>query len=192
MSIPLRRSGIVGGVVLGATALIAVTSGLAGAQEPPEESIGVTPSSGAPGTSITVTGTGCDGTEVALLLLNGDIVVDDATAAPDGEDGSWAGTLTVPGDAVDGAELGITADCFGGTVAYEDGFFLVVVVEPPTTSSTAPTTSTTLANPGAPTPPGDQPGPTATTQPAAPGGGSANPPAAPPATPVVAQPSFTG
>lgn len=191
MSIPLRRSGIVGGVVLGATALIAVTNGLASAQEPPEESIGVTPSSGAPGTSITVTGTGCDGTEVALLLLNGDIVVDDATATPDAEDGSWAGTLDVPEDAVDGAELGITADCFGGTVAYEDGFFLVVVVPPDTTPTTDQPEPTT-PRPPSPDAPGDQPAPTATTQPAPTGGGLANPPAAPPARPVVAQPSFTG
>lgn len=193
MTIRLRRSGIVGGVVLGGSALIALTTGMAEAQEPPVEDISVSPASGGPGTLITVSGAGCEGTEVVLFLLDGPTAVDEDSVTP-GATGSWQGTLTVPADAEDDDQLAITADCFGGDVEYEDGFFVVEITEPPTTTTTttAPTTSTTApGSPGSPGGPGGQPGTTVTTQ-APPAGAPVRPTPAPPARPVVAQPSFTG
>jgi hypothetical protein len=206
MRIRVRRVGAVavGGVALGAGSVVAL-GGLAGAQTP--DDISVAPSSGAPGTTITVSGAGCLGDEVALLLLDGDATLDDGTAIPDDE-GSWSGTLEVPGDFEEPTELAITASCLGGDIVYDDGVFLVDPPDEgpdptsPTTSSstTTPPTSDTPGDPGAPGDGGDTPGGATggddggdTTPTTAAGSGpdtQMTPP--PPPEPVVTQPSFAG
>jgi hypothetical protein len=207
MRIRVRRVGAVavGGVALGAGSVVAL-GGLAGAQTPND--ISVAPSSGAPGTTITVSGAGCLGDEVALLLLDGDATLDDGTAIPDDE-GSWSGTLEVPGDFEEPTELAITASCLGGDIVYDDAVFLVDPPDEdpePTTPTTTPTTTPpTSGTPGGPGAPGDGGGaPGGDTGDTGGGGGDTTPTTAagsgpdtqmtppPPPEPVVTQPSYAG
>ena len=188
----LRRRGVIGGAGLGVVAVVAASAAMAGAQTP---SIAVTPDSGPTGTTISVSGDGCTGTEVALGLLEGSDTLDLGSATP-GPDGDWSGTLTVPDDdALFGAELTITADCLGGDVVYPAGSFGVDDPTPPsttssTTSTSTSTSTTTTSAPQSPgtTAPGPEPTttapPTTTTVPA--------PPTPPPANPVETNPDFAG
>jgi cell division septation protein DedD len=197
MSFQLRRGGVIGGASVGALALVTVGAGLAGAQA--TGSISVSPGTGAPGTTISVSGDGCHGTSVALLLV-GDGTVDDGSASPDG-DGAWSGTLVADEELVDpGDTLTITANCLGGDVNYESGTFQVTGTSPTTTlpsttttstTTTAPPATTTTTEPGPGDPDPTEPPPASTTtQPAPPA--PAPVPAPAPAAPVEDQPDYAG
>jgi len=195
MSKRLRHAGGVSAVAAGVlVAVVAVIlgGGMADAQE--GLPIQVAPSSGEPGTVITVSGEGCVGTEVALTLQNGGPIAS-GSATPN-EAGAWSGTIEVPAG-VSAGTLTVLAQCFGGgEVVYSPGSF--TVTEPTTTTSSTTTTTTTTPS-----------STTSTTAPSTPGPGRAGPPSAeapaappaqaglevalmPPATPVVAEPVLTG
>ena len=194
MSFQLRRGGVVGGASLGVVAVVAASAALASAQAPGLP-LTIAPDSGPTGTSISVSGDGCLGQEVALRLLEGSDTLD-LTSAPRGPEGDWTGTLTVPDDDDDlfGAQLTITADCLGGEADYEPGSFSVDDPTPPTTttSTTSTTTSTTTSptttvpqSPGPSPTPSPTPTPPATTPPV-------TTPPPPPADPVTTSPDFAG
>jgi hypothetical protein len=194
MSFQLRRGGVLGGASVGALAVVALGAGMAGAQE--VLPIGVSPSSGPAGTAITVTGSGCEGDSVVLLLLDGSTTLDDETTEP-GADGSWSGTLLVDDGVEGGSTLSITADCLGGEVEYSDGSFSVSGVSPttlPTTTTTTttvpPATTTTTVAPGGPDP--TTPGPDPTDPPSPTTTAPAPTPAPPPAAPVEGPPDYAG
>lgn len=183
MSIRLLRFGVVAGVVFGTATIVTA----AGAQVAP---IGIEPTSGPPGTTITASGSGCDGTEVAVRLLLGDDTLDLDTVSPTA--GAWSGTLTVPDDdGLGGAELSVTAACIDGTTAYGPASFSVDDVAPTTTLSTTTTTTTTQPTTTTTSRPGS-PGPSSTTTTSPPTSTTQRPPTRTPATPVTRSPSFAG
>ena len=193
MSFQLRRGGVVGGASLGVVAVVAASAALASAQVPGLP-LTIAPDSGPTGTSISVSGDGCTGTEVALVLEDSDtLALGSATPGPGGD---WTGTLAVPDDDDDlfGAQLTITADCLGGDADYEPGSFSVDDPTPPTTTtSTTSTTTSTTTSPTttAPQSPGPSPTPSPTPTPPATTPPVTTPPP-PPADPVAAEPDFAG
>ncbi|HMG40032.1 MAG TPA: hypothetical protein VK611_01845 [Acidimicrobiales bacterium] len=194
MSFQLRRGGVVGGASLGVVAVVAASAALASAQVPGLP-LTIAPGSGPTDTSISVSGDGCLGQEVALRLLEGSDTLD-LTSAPRGTEGDWTGTLAVPDDDDDlfGAQLTITADCLGGDADYEPGSFSVDDPTPPTTTtSTTSTTTSTTTSPTttAPQSPGPSPTPSPTPTPPATTPPVTTPPP-PPADPVAAEPDFAG
>jgi len=196
MSFQLRRGGVVGGASLGVVAVVAASAALASAQVPGLP-LTIAPGSGPRQPSISVSGDGCLGQEVALRLLEGSDTLD-LTSAPRGTEGDWTGTLAVPDDDdLFGAQLTITADCLGGDADYEPGSFSVDDPTPPTTTtSTTSTTSTTTSTTTSPTTtapqsPGPSPTPSPTPTPPATTPPVTTPPP-PPADPVAAEPDFAG
>jgi hypothetical protein len=197
MPIRLRPSSAVGGVAAGAFALASFGTGLAGAQTG-EEEISITPSSGPPGTAISVTGSGCTG-EVTALLLQDQTTIDSDTLLD--VDGDWEASLTVPADEeLRGWQLDVTASCIGlDPPDYGSATFVVDSGTPPTTDPTTPPTSPpTTQGPSAPPdgPPVGAPGGDATVTTASPATattvasrGSRSMPAA---RPVAGQPNYTG
>lgn len=182
MSSRLLRCGVVAGVVLGSATVVTA----AGAQVAP---IGVEPTSGPPGTTITASGSDCDGTEVAVRLLLGDDTLDLDTVAPTA--GAWIGTLEVPDDdSLGGADLAVTADCIGGTTAYGPASFSVDDVDPTTTTTS--TTTTTTTQPTTTTSRPGSPGPSSTTTTTRPTPTTQAPSPRTPAAPVTKSPSFAG
>ncbi|HEY8547632.1 MAG TPA: hypothetical protein VIL36_21365 [Acidimicrobiales bacterium] len=203
MSFQLRRGGVIGGAAVGALALVTVGAGLASAQV--GSPISVSPGSGEPGTTITVSGSGCDGDAVSLLLSGNNGTVDVDTASVDASQ-SWTGQLVADDSLVDlGETLTITADCLGGTIEYDTGVFEVIGV-PPTTDTTAPpvtdpptteppVTEPPVTEPPVTAPPSDDPGPDPTApDPTAPAGpdAPAPTPAPEPAAPVTDTPDYAG
>jgi hypothetical protein len=207
-----RWRGLVAG---GATLVLLTTFGQSetGAQT---FEIQVTPASGPPGTTITVSGTGCPPDAILLqdpeldtdehaqawfvdLDANEAIVSEFFTAPLAGADGAWSVDVVVP-DVPLGTVLGIRTQCTGDSAfTVGSASFGVEAVQPP------PPTTATTSPPSAPPPPPAPPA--ASTPPAAsaslPASGSGSGAAtggdlgsaaiAPVATPVLdAQPSFTG
>ena len=83
----------------------------------PQDTMAIDPTSGPPGTEVSVTGTGCvtkgDVEVVVDLLDTSDEVQDSETVEPtfDGFSGDWEATLTVPADTTDFGEWTVEAVC---------------------------------------------------------------------------------
>jgi hypothetical protein len=146
-------------------AFLRLIAGGASAQTP-ERTLTVTPSSGPPGTTLTVSGTDCsivppdpdtDGPEqvlVQLLAPDGTTVAE--TTTPAAPDGTWSTQITAPETTTLGAALTVSGNCQGdSSFSYGSSTFGVEAVQGP-----GPTTTTTSAatSPG-PTPPQRTPRP---------------------------------
>jgi len=174
-----------------AAALLGTTP--AGAQSRVEPTMAVTPTSGPIGTSITVTGTGCEGPDVRLELFVGSLLtVDglvDVGTTETNPDGTWTSELRVWKEHFDystGETLGPVVPGSGYFVHAECGQFLddpdeywrmvsgydIVPFEVTASSDAAPTAPTTEPARS------DRPG-------------AGPPPVALPATPVKATPNYT-
>lgn len=82
-----------------------------------QDTMAIDPTSGPPGTEISVVGTGCvtkgDVEVVVELLDTSDVVQDSTTVEPsfEGFSGDWEATLTVPADTTDFGEWTVTGLC---------------------------------------------------------------------------------
>lgn len=185
--------------------------GGAGAQTP-EVTMTVDPASGPPGTTLTVSGTGCsivppdpstDGPEqvfVQLLAADGTPVAD--TTTPAETDGTWSTQITVPESIADGEQLTVSAICQGDSaITYGSSTFGVESVQPPgtttTTGAATPPGSTTTTYAGT-SPGSSSPGSSPTGSPAGAAPTSSDEgsqlvvPTAEPATPTGSDPEYTG
>ena len=166
------------GVGIAAAVLVVISTGPAQGQS---GSFNSSPSSGRPGTTITVSSNATcpppEGAEdpfvvVGLLDEVDDAIVEEAFDVSDS--GTWSGTFTVPDDAEDGT-YAVAAECFpdedsDAYYAYADNRF--TVGDPPPTTTTAPAPGGRLPSTG------DE--------------DALGRPEAAPAQAVVAQPRFTG
>jgi hypothetical protein len=142
------------------------------------------PTSGPPGTHVTVSGTGCS---PGLTLSSSDFV---AVAAPTfgltvqrpvEADGSWHGTFKVPSDAVAG-------DASVAAVCVTDGLPALTTLYTPQMFTVTTTSQTTTSQPPPPTTGGTTPG---TTPKPGPGGSTPTTRGGPPDTGGGAEPSTT-
>jgi hypothetical protein len=173
----MRGEAGVAAVVMAAATLIGVGPTAAQEGDEPIERLDVSPTSGPPGTVITVHGENCISTipgspmEIVDIVLLGDSA--EAFVAVthfDIHDGAWTGRLTVPAQADPDDAFVLTVTCNG--LGPEDNHIVDFTYEPVDFDVTAPATTVPT------TPPTTAPTPA--------------PAPAPPAAPIVAQPSFTG
>jgi hypothetical protein len=187
----MRHRHVAGVATAALMTFVALAGGSAGAQEEPGEfaPLTVDPTSGPPGTVISVSGDGCATEDPALIpvafgfmfRLDDELTEDDFLAAGDVEaspDGTWATSLTVPDGFDPEGIYAVGAVCAGIAETPEDDQ-LLVDYEPVEFDLTGPPPT----EPPVVTPP-DLP-PVVPVAPAAPA-------AAPVATAVQARPSFAG
>jgi len=128
--------------LLGAGAALAATVGLwvapAGAGLGPVTYV-FDPTSGPPGTVVTVTGDDCFESEVTFWDSTFGIPVQIGSTVPE-PDGSFVGTFTISPDAEPGTQRQVGAQCPGDGTQY----ILFEVTEPPVTTTAPPETATTL------------------------------------------------
>jgi hypothetical protein len=188
--------------------------------EPPTPTLSVTPSSGPPGTTVTISGTGCviapdpgvpDVVESVNLRIrtSGGTVLDEPTVQIV-VDGAWSFSYTVPEGVPIGETLKIEATCVGNSaLAAGTATFGVELIDAPP----ATTTTTTGATNPLPAPPtgGETPSPDGSAagadgrspdDPSARANGSSSDdssdgssdlvPTADPATPAIGDPDYTG
>jgi hypothetical protein len=202
-------------------AFLRLIAGGASAQAP-DPAMSVSPPSGPPGTTLTVSGTECsivppdpdtDGPEqvfVQLLAPDGTPVTQ--TTTPAEINGTWSTQMTVPETTALGGALTVSANCQGdSSFSYGSSTFGVEAVEGPapttTTTTTAIPSGPTLTPPadGFSTTPGDASStggssggtttggsPAAAADPGTADGGSLVVPTAEPAFPADSAPDYTG
>ncbi|HEY8543428.1 MAG TPA: hypothetical protein VIL36_00205 [Acidimicrobiales bacterium] len=168
-----------------------VAVGMAAAPAAAGDGFTVSPTSGPPGTVITVSGTGCfqDGypdRSVTVVFTDGS---SGATAFTEPDDsGAWSTQLTVPDTADPDATYEVTASCWGsilgdnGHVIIDYGPVAFDVTGGGTPPTTAPPTTQPPTTPEEP----EEPGPSTPEEP------EAEVPTPAPATPVVDTPNYTG
>lgn len=157
-----RRLALVPLLVGGGVLVLSTAAG----SVPTPGTVTVSPTSGAAGSTITVSGTvTCVASTQVIALVGGGVTLASTTT----NDGAFSVTLTVPATATAGTDQ-VTSTCDGASATL--GTFAVVAAT--TTTTAAPTPTTTAA----PTPPTTAPTPTV--------------PPAPAAGAVTATPRFTG